>query len=54
MAQSAQSSTETDWVSRFADEVIAEAERRAPGKTVVVASGLSPSGPVHLATSARS
>ncbi|QES49521.1 lysine--tRNA ligase [Streptomyces venezuelae] len=48
MAQSAQSSTETDWVSRFADEVIAEADRRAPGKPVVVASGLSPSGPIHL------
>lgn len=47
MAQS-QSSTETDWVSRFADEVIAESERRAPGKPVVVASGLSPSGPIHL------
>ncbi|MCX5205034.1 lysine--tRNA ligase [Streptomyces sp. NBC_00237] len=44
-----QSSTpETDWVSRFADEVIAESERRAPGKPVVVASGLSPSGPIHL------
>ncbi|WP_413102635.1 lysine--tRNA ligase [Streptomyces sp. Inha503] len=41
-------STETDWVSRFADEVIAEADRRAPGKPVVVASGLSPSGPIHL------
>ncbi|NJP48202.1 lysine--tRNA ligase [Actinacidiphila epipremni] len=41
-------STETDWVSRFADDVIAESERRAPGKTVVVASGLSPSGPIHL------
>ncbi|MGI5402123.1 lysine--tRNA ligase [Streptomyces sp. CA-135486] len=44
----AQSSTETDWVSRFADDVIAESERRAPGKPVVVASGLSPSGPIHL------
>jgi lysyl-tRNA synthetase class 1 len=52
----AQQSTETDWVSRFADEVIAEAERRAPGTVtsgaaapaVVVASGLSPSGPIHL------
>ncbi len=44
----AQSSTETDWVSRFADEVIAESERRAPGKPVVVASGLSPSGPIHM------
>lgn len=47
MAQS-QSSTEADWVSRFADDVIAESERRAPGKPVVVASGLSPSGPIHL------
>ncbi|MFI5930859.1 lysine--tRNA ligase [Actinoplanes sp. NPDC051494] len=37
-----------DWVSRFADEVIAEAERRSPGTPVVCASGLSPSGPVHL------
>ncbi|GIH69664.1 lysine--tRNA ligase [Sphaerimonospora thailandensis] len=41
-------SIEADWVSRFADEVIAEAERRAPGKTIVCASGLSPSGPIHL------
>ncbi|MEV0997315.1 lysine--tRNA ligase [Nonomuraea sp. NPDC050202] len=41
-------SAETDWVSRFADEVISEAERRAPGKTIVCASGLSPSGPIHL------
>ncbi|CAL9492839.1 Lysine--tRNA ligase [Streptomyces sp. enrichment culture] len=41
-------STEADWVSRIADEVIAEAERRAPGKPVVCASGLSPSGPIHL------
>lgn len=47
MAQS-QSSTEADWVSRFADDVVAESERRAPGKPVVVASGLSPSGPIHL------
>ncbi|MFC8873023.1 lysine--tRNA ligase [Streptomyces sp. NPDC057148] len=52
----AQSTETTDWVSRFADEVIAESERRAPSaKTslatapvVVVASGLSPSGPIHL------
>ncbi|MFG2290520.1 lysine--tRNA ligase [Streptomyces sp. NPDC048595] len=60
----AQQSTETDWVSRFADEVIAEAERRAPVKVtsgasapgtadasapvIVCASGLSPSGPIHL------
>jgi lysyl-tRNA synthetase class 1 len=40
--------TEDDWVSRMADEVIAAAERRVPGKPVVVASGLSPSGPIHL------
>jgi lysyl-tRNA synthetase, class I len=39
---------EADWVSRFADEVIAEAERRDPGQPVVCASGLSPSGPIHL------
>ncbi|WP_189712535.1 lysine--tRNA ligase [Streptomyces phaeofaciens] len=44
----AQSPETTDWVSRFADEVIEESERRAPGKPVVVASGLSPSGPIHL------
>ncbi|MDK1475386.1 lysine--tRNA ligase [Streptomyces sp. 549] len=44
----AQTSPEADWVSRFADEVIAEAERRAPGKPIVCASGLSPSGPIHL------
>ncbi|WSA44911.1 lysine--tRNA ligase [Streptomyces sp. NBC_01803] len=43
-----QTTPETDWVSRLADEVIAEAERRAPGKPVVCASGLSPSGPIHL------
>ena len=41
-------SAETDWVSGFADEVMAEAQRRAPGKPIVCASGLSPSGPVHL------
>ena len=40
--------TEGDWVARFADEVIAEADRRAPGKPIVCASGLSPSGPIHL------
>ncbi|MFJ9035205.1 lysine--tRNA ligase [Streptomyces sp. NPDC102406] len=45
---SAQSAQQADWVSRYADDVIAESERRAPGKPVVVASGLSPSGPIHL------
>jgi lysyl-tRNA synthetase, class I len=44
----AQQNTDADWVARFADEVIAESQRRAPGKPVVVASGISPSGPVHL------
>ncbi|WP_214319518.1 lysine--tRNA ligase [Nonomuraea sediminis] len=37
-----------DWVSELADRVIAESERRAPGNPVVCASGLSPSGPIHL------
>jgi lysyl-tRNA synthetase class 1 len=41
-------SGDADWVARLADEVIAESERRAPGKPVVVASGISPSGPIHL------
>ncbi len=41
-------STEADWVARFADDVIEEAGRRAPGEKIVVASGISPSGPVHL------
>lgn len=46
----AQTTPEADWVSRIADDVIAEAERRAEGKAtaVVCASGLSPSGPIHL------
>ncbi|MGC5014968.1 lysine--tRNA ligase [Streptosporangium sp. DT93] len=40
--------SEADWVSRFADDVIAEAERRAPGRAIVCASGISPSGAIHL------
>ena len=39
---------DSDWVARFADEVIAAADRYRPGKPIVCASGLSPSGPVHL------
>src|SRR3954449_867345 len=39
---------EADWVARLADEVMAESQRRAPGKPIVCASGLSPSGPIHL------
>jgi lysyl-tRNA synthetase class 1 len=43
-----QTTTEADWVSRFADEVIAEHEKRGGKKPIVCASGLSPSGPIHL------
>lgn len=35
-----------DWVSRLADEVIADAQRREV--KIVCASGISPSGPIHL------
>ncbi|HWR86208.1 MAG TPA: lysine--tRNA ligase [Rhodoglobus sp.] len=38
--------TRDDWVSRLADEVLAEAERR--NTRPVCASGLSPSGVIHL------
>ncbi|HEY1919175.1 MAG TPA: lysine--tRNA ligase [Streptosporangiaceae bacterium] len=44
----AQSTTEPDWVTRLADEVVEESARRAPSQPVIVASGLSPSGPIHL------
>src|SRR5664280_2734918 len=37
-----------DWVSGLADEVPALAGERAPGRPIVCASGLSPSGPIHL------
>lgn len=37
-----------DWVDRIADEVIEDAEKRHPGQKIVCASGLSPSGPIHL------
>ena len=37
-----------DWVARSADEVRAEGERRHPGEPPTCASGISPSGPVHL------
>jgi lysyl-tRNA synthetase class 1 len=37
-----------DWVVRTADLVCAEAERRHAGKPPTCASGISPSGPVHL------
>ncbi|SNV26085.1 lysine--tRNA ligase [Dermatophilus congolensis] len=37
-----------DWVDRLADEVIETATARKPGEKIVCASGLSPSGPIHL------
>ena len=37
-----------DWVARTAGEGRAEAERRHPGEPPTCASGISPSGPVHL------
>jgi lysyl-tRNA synthetase, class I len=37
-----------DWVARYADEVIAEADRRLVTGPIVCASGISPSGPIHL------
>ncbi|WP_347353088.1 lysine--tRNA ligase [Intrasporangium sp.] len=38
-----------DWVTRLADEVIAGADRRGlTGQVIVCASGISPSGPIHL------
>jgi lysyl-tRNA synthetase class 1 len=37
-----------DWVSELADEVVAEAGRRGIRGPIVCASGLSPSGPIHL------
>ncbi len=41
----------TDWVTRAADDAIrhaGEAGAVAAGATVTVASGISPSGPIHL------
>jgi lysyl-tRNA synthetase class 1 len=37
-----------DWVARTAAEVIAQGDRRYPGEAPTCASGISPSGPVHL------
>lgn len=37
-----------DWVARTAAEIIAEGERRHPGDAPTCASGISPSGSVHL------
>lgn len=37
-----------DWVAAAADQVIAEGKRRAPDAPLTCASGISPSGPIHL------
>jgi len=37
-----------DWVARTAEQVRTEGERRHPGEVPTCASGISPSGPVHL------
>jgi lysyl-tRNA synthetase, class I len=42
------SAPDADWVSQYADEVIVAADRLMPGRPIVCASGLSPSGPIHL------
>ncbi len=39
---------ELDWVTRLADEVVAEAQHRGLDGPIVCASGISPSGPIHL------
>ena len=48
MTQQQEPSDGHDWVARTADTVLAEADLRAPGRPVVCASGISPSGPIHL------
>jgi lysyl-tRNA synthetase, class I len=40
--------TSEDWVARTAAQVQTEGERRHPGEVPTCASGISPSGPVHL------
>lgn len=45
---SVQPTSSRDWVARTADAVAETAEQRAPGTPIVCASGLSPSGPIHL------
>lgn len=37
-----------DWVVVAADQVVAEGKRRGPDSPLVCASGISPSGPIHL------
>ena len=47
-AMSADDQADSDWVARLADEVIEAGDRRFPGRQIVCASGISPSGPIHL------
>ncbi|MEO7751786.1 MAG: lysine--tRNA ligase [Terracoccus sp.] len=44
----ADAQVELDWVTRLADEVVAEATLRGLDGPIVCASGISPSGPIHL------
>ena len=44
----ADAQVELDWVTRLADEVIEEARHRGLDGPIVCASGISPSGPIHL------
>ncbi len=44
----ADTQVELDWVTRLADEVVAEATHRGLDGPIVCASGISPSGPIHL------
>jgi lysyl-tRNA synthetase class 1 len=51
MPRGGQQGEPTDWVSRAADDAVRHAggeEALAAGATVTVASGISPSGPIHL------
>ena len=47
-ATSADDQVDSDWVARLANEVIEAGDRRFPGRQIVCASGISPSGPIHL------
>ena len=48
MTETSREKVELDWVTRLADEVVAEAQQRGPDEPIVCASGISPSGPIHL------
>lgn len=48
MAGATKTGKHGDWVAEAADQVIAEGERRGSAGPLVCASGISPSGPIHL------